>query len=488
MAGIADRACPMRHCKHVTHGEVLEFLLVHLLQHPDREPLYQLEVWAAAHSVQHLWDCPPEAFNDDRVGRALDKLAAQAGPIYDAVVQAALQRYPVDPGWLHWDHSFVAFTDARRETPLVRPGYGDGQVHQRQVKFGLHVTSDFGVPVHYELLPGNTQQQPRAKALLKQLQTKLQSQRLGIVTDRGGIGYDILDEYLQSGTHFISPLQWTAAERQLAAQVPLADFIESDYRSQRKPKDAYFVYPLTLQLRRQKHPQPLGVSALLVHSMGKQATDVQLRRKKIVRTVDKLNQVAGQLNRKRFFHADYVRPVLAKKIPPALRGLVSYELSGPDGTLELRVRVDAAAEAEAAKLDGRYILVYHLPPEHELDAPLKLHKRQYLVEHCFRNIRSDLAINPVWLHHDSRIAGLMLVYVIALTLLTLLGLMARRAGLATEYYHHMTPTAMLRRFGHLQTSLVTARGQPDRAITSLTPDQAEIIQALNLPHPDTFLH
>ena len=476
----------MRHCKHVSHGQVLEFLLVHILQHPDREPLYQLEVWAAEHSVQHLWDCPPEAFNDDRVGRALEQLAAQAGPIYDAVVQAALQRHPVDARWLHWDHSFVAFTDARRETPLVRPGYGDGQVHQRQVKFGLHVTSDFGVPVHYELLPGNTQQQPQAKTLLKKLQTKLQSQRLGIVTDRGGISYEIVDEYLQSGTHFVSPLQWTAAESQLAAQVPLADFSESEYRSQRKPADAYFVYPLTLRLHRQKHPRPLQVSALLVHSMGKQSTDALKRHKQIAGAVDKLSQVADRLNRNRFYHADYVRRVLDKKIPASVQGIVTYELSGEDGALELRVMV--SAEAEAAKLDGRYILVHHLPAEHEPDAPLRLHKRQYLAEHAFRNIRSDLAINPVWLHHDARIEGLMLVYVIALTLLALLGLAARRAGLATEYYHHMTPVAMLRRFAHLQVSLVTARGQPHAPTIELTPDQAEIIQALGFPHPDTFLH
>ena len=474
----------MRHHKHVTHGEVLEFLLVHLLQHPDREPLYQLEVWAADHSVQHLWDCPPEAFNDDRIGRALDQLAAQADAIYEAVVQAALQRYPVDPAWLHWDHSFVAFTDARRETSLVRPGYGDGQVHQRQVKFGLHVTSDYGVPVHYELLPGNAQQQPQAKTLLK----KLQSQRLGIVTDRGGISYEIVDEYLQSGTHFVSALQWTAAERERAAQVPLENFIASDYRSQGKPQDAYFVYPLTLSFRRQKHPQPLTVSALLVHSMGKHKTDAQKHQKQIARTVDKLNQVAGQLNRRRFCHADYVRRVLDNKIPATVQGVVKYELQGPDGALELRVFVDAAAQAQAARTYGRYILVHDLPAPHEPDAPLKLHKRQYLAEHCFRNIRSDLAVNPVWLHHDSRIAGLMLVYVIALLVLSLLGLLSRRVGLATEYYHHMTPIAMLRCFAHLQVNRVTARGQPPTLTIELTPDQAEVIQTLNLPRPDTLLH
>jgi len=487
LCGIVDRACPMRHYRWVSQGQVLEFLLVHVLQHPDREPLYQLETWAAEHSVQHLWQCPPEAFNDDRVGRALDAMAAQAEAIYGAVVQAALAHYPIDPTWLHWDHSFVSFTDARRQTPLVRSGFGDGQVHQRQVKFGLHVTSDFGVPVNYELLAGNAQQQPQARGLLRQLQTKLRSQSLGIITDRGGIGYDIVEDYLKSGTHFVSALQWTEAEKDLAAQVPLEEFIESDYRSQRKPRDAYFVYPMTLQFRRQKHPRPLQVRALLVHSMGKQATDEKQRQKKIARTVDKLNRAAGQLNRNRFFHADYVRPVLDKKIPPALRGVVHYELSGPDGALQLRVFVDPKAQAEAARLDGRYILVYSLPDPHEPDAPLKLHKRQWVVEHCFRNIRSDVPVNPVWLHLDSRIAGLMLVYVIALTLLALLGLAARRARLATEYYHYMTPIATLRRFAHLHAGFPLARGQPLRPTIDLTPDQAEILQALDLPHPDTLI-
>jgi transposase len=438
--------------------------------------------------VQYLWGCPPEAFNDDRVARALDAMAAQAGPIHDAVVQAVLQRYPVDASWLHWDHSFVGFTDARRATGLVCAGYGNGQVHQRQAKFGVHVTSDYGVPVHYELLPGNAQQQPQARSVLKQLQTKLKSQQLGIVTDRGGIGYDIVAEYLQSGTYFVSALQATPAEQARAAQVPLEEFTASDYRSRGKPKDAYLVYPLTLPFQRQKRSQPLQVRALLVHSMGKQRTDAERRRKKVTRTVNQLNQLAGHLNRRQFAHADYVRRVADNKIRKGGVGqLVSYELTGTDGALELRVFVDTAAEAAAAKLDGRYFLVYHLPGEHEPDAPLKLHKRQYLAEQCFRNMRSDLAISPVWLHHDTRIAGLVLVYVLALTLLSLLGLLSRRAGLATEYYDHMTPMAMLRCFAHLQAHRPTARGQPPKPTIELTPDQAEVIRELNLPHPDTLL-
>ena len=335
--------------------------VVHLLQHPDRAPLYQLEVWAAEHSVQHLWACPPGAFNDDRVGRALDELAAAAQPIQDAVVQAALRRYPVDRSWLHGDRSCVAFTDARRQTPLVRPGHGKGQVHPRQAKFGPHVTSDFGVPVHY-VLPGDAQQQPRAQALLKQLQTKLKSKQLGIVTDRGGIGYDILDAYLRSGTPFVSPLRGTAAERALAAQVPRADLTASDYRSRRKPDDAHFVCPLTLQLCRPKHPRPLAVAALLVRSRGKQATDVKPRRGRPARTLEKLDQVAGQLNRKRFVHADYVRPVLEKQIPQTKRRTHGRRTAEDELGRAIAVRCALCARPRPMG-DSRSVVVWRpLPP------------------------------------------------------------------------------------------------------------------------------
>lgn len=489
VCGIVDRACPMRAngSIRVTHGQVMEFLLVHVAQHPGREPLYQLSQWAEEHSVSCLWDCSPDAFNDDRVGKALDMMAAAAREIHAALVKAVLKQYPLDTQWLHWDHSYVAFTDARRETELVGAGYGDGQVRERQVKLGLHVTSDDGVPVHYELLPGGAQQQPRAKPLVAQLQETLQREQLGIVTDRGGIGYDIVASYLASGTHFISALQWTAVERQLVARVPLADFTEAAYRSVNKPDDAYYVYSTRLSFRRQKHSTPLDVQALIVHSMGKQARDARSREALIARTVDKLELLRSRLNVRRFRQAEYVRPLIPKKIPRPLAKIMQYELTGPDGDLQLRYWVDDTAKAEDAKLDGRYILVHNLPDNYQPEEALKIHKRQFLVENRFRNFRSGLAINPVWLHRDSRIQGLVLVYIVALTLLALLGLTAKRVKLDTEYYHRMTPFVMLRRFSHLQVVVVMARGQPAHLHVELNPDQAEIIHELNLPHPDTLL-
>jgi hypothetical protein len=160
----------------------------------------------------------------------------------------------------------------------------------------------------------------------------------------------------------------------------------------------------------------------------------------------------------------------------------------PKSVLALKTFVDPQALAEAEKLNGRYVLVYELPGQAGGEQAFKLYKRQYLVESRFRNFRTDLAVNPVWLHKDERIAALTLVYVLALTLLCLLGLGADRAGLEGDYYHRMTPQAMLRRFTHLQAVLIQTRGQPAQIEIELTPGQSEVLRALNLPDPQRYLH
>jgi transposase len=488
IAGIVDRACPMHHHKYLTHGEVVEFLLLHLVQHPDREPLYQMQEWAADHNVGQLWGCPADAFNDDRLGDALEAVAGKAQEIHAAVVAAVLQQYPIDPAVLHWDLTHVAFTDARRETELVRAGYGDGQVHERQVKLGLHVTSDCSLPIAYELLPGNAQQQPRAKPLLQELQHRLQRQDLTIVTDRGGISYDIIADYKQADAHFVSCLQLTPAQRKQVAALPLSAFEEATYRSKKQPDQRYWFHATVLEYTHQKRCGPLAVRALVVHSEHKQQSDHQQRQDRIASTLARLQHTSEQLNRRRFASGAYARRILNKKIPQDLAEIVRYELNGPDGELALKTFVDPQALAEAEKLNGRYVLVYELPGQAGGEQAFKLYKRQYLVESRFRNFRTDLAVNPVWLHKDERIAALTLVYVLALTLLCLLGLGADRAGLEGDYYHRMTPQAMLRRFTHLQAVLIQTRGQPAQIEIELTPGQSEVLRALNLPDPQRYLH
>jgi len=479
----------MRYCPKLSHGDVVEFLLLHILQHFSREPLYQLQDWAAQHDIQRFYDgCPSDAFNDDRIGRALDEVAAHAEVIYDQVVCSALEHYRVNADVLHWDLTHIAFTDARRETELVRPGYGDGQIHERQVKLGLHVTSDGSIPVHYEALPGNAQQAPRAREVLQQVQQRLQRRDVTIVSDRGGIGYEIIANYAREKAHFVSCLQLTEQERERVAAVPLSEFTELSYRSSKYPDAAFLGYETTWEMTRQKHAESLSVSVIIVHSVRKQQTDAQERQKRIASVVARLEKVRSQLNVRQFARADYVRKVVVKKVAPTVRPFVGWEVTGPDGALELNVWIDEQAVAQAARSDGRYVVAYDLPEGQAGGEAFEIYKRQGLVEARFRNMNTDLAISPVWLHKDERIVAMVLIYMIALLVYAVLDLLATRAGLDTEYYHRMTTAAMLRRFAYLNAELIRAPDHPPRIELELSLDQHEVLEALHFPDPTQYLH
>jgi hypothetical protein len=73
LEGIVDRACPIREVATLTHGQVICALVANRLTSPT--PLLRVEDWARAWAVEEVFAIPPDALNDDRIGRALDAVA-----------------------------------------------------------------------------------------------------------------------------------------------------------------------------------------------------------------------------------------------------------------------------------------------------------------------------------------------------------------------------------------------------------------------------
>lgn len=486
IAEVVDRHCPMKWYEHVTHGEVVEFLVLHLLQSAHRQPLYKLEEWAAEHHIEALYDCPAEAFNDDRVGHALDALAEQVAVIEVQVVTEALRRYQVDARQIHWDLKHVTFSGAHERSELICRGHGAGQLHAKQLQVSLHVTGEGGVPVRHEVLAGNTNQTPLAAALLADLQQRLPRSDLLVISDRAGFSYENLVAYRKAKAHFVAPLTLTPAQERALATVPQEAFIPLAYHSLNAPGNHYSYYPTTLWLTGRNHSQPLPVKALYIHSTGLEARVKETRDNAITKALTRLAQIEGYLNQRRYARAQYARKQLANAGPAAAHGIVHYELLGADGELCLRFWVDEAARAHAAARDGRYVLVFDEPgasPEEIFG----LYKQQNTIEARFRNFNSDLAVHPVWLQLDRRIRALLLVFVLALIVYTLLELRAHRVGLRGPYYPKMTTREMLFRFSHLRVQEVRIRGRPPLYQLCLSTAQQAILHALGLPDPIIYL-
>lgn len=483
---VVDRLCPMHHQEALTHGQVFEMLALHILQDPDRKPLYKLELWAAAHNVNQLYDCRPEAFNDDRVGRTLDAVFEKIPAIEAELVRRAIERFHVPIDTIHWDLTNVTFTGAYDTVPLISRGYGDGQLHDKQLKISLHTTHGGAIPLRHEVLSGGAHQGPLASPMLADLRRRLPPSKLLIVSDCAGISYDNFVAYDEAGALLLGPMETTPTEKQFIADLDAADFVPLRYRSKNNPDCIYSCHDSALTIKRQKRTTPIRVRALVIHSSSKQKRDANERRKQLARTLERLEQIKGHLNKSRYCHEHYAREKLAKAIPESLAGIVRYELTGSYKQLQLRYFVDDDALAAAGGSDGRWLLVTN-DHERTADELFELQRGQYDLEARFRNFGHDLAVQPLWLHREERIRALLLVFIIALTVYCLLELCAERVKLEGDYYPKMTARQLLWHFGSAKIVKVHARGQPSTAQLELTQEQRYLLSRLNLADATQYI-
>jgi Domain of unknown function (DUF4277) len=101
IAGIVDRACPVRDIAYATHGQVIEALVANRLTSPA--PLVHVEDWARAWAVEEVFGLSPEVLNDDRIGRALDAVAPELDGIAGSVGARAIAEFGVQVARIHWD-------------------------------------------------------------------------------------------------------------------------------------------------------------------------------------------------------------------------------------------------------------------------------------------------------------------------------------------------------------------------------------------------
>jgi hypothetical protein len=147
VAGIVDRACPVRDLALLTHGQVIEVLVANRLTSPA--PLVHVEDWARQWAVPEIFGIDPSALNDDRIGRALDAIAPQLEGIVGSVGAAAIAAFGLDVARLHWDMTSISLFGAYSEPQegFAAPRFGhpkDRRTDLKQIQAGLAVTADGG--------------------------------------------------------------------------------------------------------------------------------------------------------------------------------------------------------------------------------------------------------------------------------------------------------------------------------------------------------
>jgi len=137
----------------------------------SREPIYGLGEWARRHAPDLLGLSPShlEHLNDDRVGRALDKLFVVLTPqVLLDFARQVIQEFSLSLDELHNDSTSVTVSGAYSDAAEERNAYGrrllaitwghnkDHRPDLKQLLYVLTITDDGGVPLYYSAASGNT--------------------------------------------------------------------------------------------------------------------------------------------------------------------------------------------------------------------------------------------------------------------------------------------------------------------------------------------
>jgi transposase len=136
----------------------------------SREPLYGIGEWAAQHAPHLLGIAAEELarLNDDRMGRALDRLfLADMSSLALAVALQVVRTFDVSLDELHNDSTTITFAGVYAQAdgrpflgqPTLCITWGHNKDHRpdlKQLLFLLTVAEDGGVPLHFRVADGNT--------------------------------------------------------------------------------------------------------------------------------------------------------------------------------------------------------------------------------------------------------------------------------------------------------------------------------------------
>ncbi len=432
IAGIVDRAAPVRDIAHATHGQVIEALIANRLTSPT--PLVHVEDWAADWAVEEIFGLRAEVLNDDRIGRALDAVAPQLDRIVGSVGAQAIATFGVDVARMHWDMTSISLYGAypSPDPDHIEPRFGhpkDRRPDLLQVQAGLAVSADGGIPVWHHGYDGGAGEVAQVVPAMEALSKLAGERSFLLVGDSKLVSYPNLAAMVKAGVGFIAPASKSyvgadvLAACDLDAAEPVDYIAERDADKAAEDRGTYRVSEDTMVLHgKNKTDQALCLRRVFVWSSARAAAARNARAKKLERARDDLERLGrglgGRYYRNEAQVTDRIAVIASKRrVTAYLRSTVGSDPTGSKPTLSWQFD-QAAIDAEAAT-DGWYALLTNLGPDIGTAGVFRHYKGQEAPERRYHNFKGPLAVAPMFLKNNRRIEALISIICLALLIFCL---------------------------------------------------------------------
>lgn len=345
-------------------------------------------------------------FELQHIYRALEILAKEADFIQSFLYKNSLRISKRNTGLLYYDCTNYFF-EIEQEEGLKQ--YGPSKEHRPNpiVQMGLFMDGD-GVPLAFNINKGNTNEQLTLKPLEKKILSDFNLSRFVVCTDAGLASHDnrVFNDKGERSfitTQSIKKLkkhlkEWALAPKgwSLAGDDKTYDLTELD---EKKDIDKVFF--------KERWIKENGLEQKLVVTYSVKYRDYQrnIRNSQIERAQKLIDLNPGKLK---------------KCSPNDFKRFINKSHCTADGEVAQRevlgINTELIAKEEA--FDGFYAVCTNL--EDEAPAIIKVNKRRWEIEECFRIMKSEFKARPVYLSRDTRIEAHFMTCFIALVIYRLL--------------------------------------------------------------------
>ncbi len=440
--------------------KVLRLLTLYRLLSPGSEWRLHRH-WFGATALADLLDVDERAAQDDTLYRGLDGLLEHKDALFTHLRGRWRDLFGAKFDVLLYDLTSTYFEcDAPDEqTDPRRFGYSrDKRSDCVQVIVALVVTPE-GLPLAYEMLPGNTADKTTLRDMLQLIQKRYGSAERIWVMDRGVPTEAVLAQLRQSDPK-VSYLVGTPKGRLTKLEKQLADRPWQEVRP---------------HLRVKLLPQA-GEVYVLAHSAARTDKERGMRQRKLKRYWQRLHQLRQQ---------DLTRDQLLEKLGAArdragrvAASLVNVTVSAAG---QLTFTLDRAKLRTVRGREGRYLLRTNLGAD-DPERLWRCYMQLVFVEEAFRTLKGDLGLRPIFHHRADRIEAHLFVAFLAYCLsITLRQRLKALAG-------GLMPRAVFEKLAALQlldVRVPTTDGRELLLVRRTEPDRnvALLLARLNLTLP-----
>jgi transposase len=366
----------------VSWEKVLRLLVVNRLLEPGSEFRVHRH-WFVESAMDTLLEADFAVAGKDRLYRCLDRIVEHKQDLFVHLKQKWAELFAADFEVLLYDLTSTYFEGEMEECGKAKRGYSrDSRPDCVQVVIALIVTPD-GFPLAYEVMDGNTSEQKTLQPFLDRIEKSYGQARRVWVMDRG------------------IP---TEATLKTMRERKISYLVGTPKGSINKHEKHWLTLPWqqvrdSVEVKLYKHEEELYV---LARSDGRQAKEIAIRRKRLVRLLRKLRAMRRSLpGRDQLL----LRIGAAKKEAGRSFGFLSIKL--PTATeavtrASFQFHVDKSKLKQAEHRDGHYLLRSNLTGED----PSVLWTRYIQltnIEAAFRSLKSDLGLRPIYHRVERRV-------------------------------------------------------------------------------------